>query len=323
MAETGTFLIADISGYTEYLANADLEHGPAIATDLITRIVESLEPRFEVNKVEGDAVFAFATSPELTGDGVIEVIDGTYAAFNRRLLSVGQATSCGCAACGMVPRLDLKLVAHSGDFSRQQIAGRTELVGRDVIVAHRLLKNSLGFAGAGSGYVLLTDACVQRLAIDPEQEELTPHHEHYDHIGEVRTWVGNLQGRLERQPRWQSTTAAIHEASCLLPAAPADVWNLLAPGRSDSCVTHRLSTIHDVVEWRPYDRLVVEVQTSEASLLHEVSLDREGEGTVATVRWFKGRRRRHAPSWEEIRSRLAIITTASLEQARDRFAPIG
>jgi len=319
MAEAGTFLIADISGYTEYLAGSDLEHGPVIATDLLSRVVEVIRPTFEVNKVEGDAILSYSGDPGLTGAELLDLIDGTYAAFRRRLLSVGQATTCGCAACGLIPRLDLKLIAHSGHYSRQRIAGQNELVGRDVIVAHRLLKNTLGFAGPASGYLLLTNACVQRLGIDTASQGLHAHVEHYPYLGEIRAWVGSLQHRLEVQPSWQSPTAFIHEASSLLPAPAADVWNVLAPGRGDSCVTDRLSLVNEIIEWKPFERLVVEVEAPEANLLHELALEPADPGTVATIRWYRGRRRRHAPSWEEIASRLATLTAASLEQAKGRF----
>jgi len=323
MVESGTFLIADISGYTEYLANSDIDHGPAIATDLLTRVVDVMRPRFEVNKVEGDAVFSYTTDGAVDGIALLEVIDRTYAAFRRRLLSVSQATSCGCPSCGLVPRLDLKLIAHSGSFSRQRIAGRAELVGSDVIIVHRLLKNSLGFAGAASGYMLVTDACVQQLEINAQTEGLSGHVEHYPHLGEVKAWVGSLQYRLEQQPSWQSRSPIILQRAGLLPAGPADVWDVLAPGRSESCVTNRLSSIHEVVEWRPFERLVVEVQAPDAILYHEVALDPTVGGTLATIRWYRGRRRRHAPSWEEIGSRLATLTEASLRGAGVRFGRSG
>jgi hypothetical protein len=319
----GTFLIADISGYTQYLAGTDLDHAPAIATDLLTRVVDAIRVLFSVNKVEGDAVFSYSCEPALTGSELLDVVDGTYAAFRRRLLSMGQATSCGCPACGMVPGLDLKLIAHTGVFSRQQIAGRTELVGKDVIIAHRLLKNTLGFAGVASGYMLITDASVKSLGIDPTGTGLRPHNEEYPYLGKIRAWVGDLQKRLDDRPRWESTAAAFYEARRLLPATAADVWNVLAPGRSDSCVTSRLSTIHEVIEWRPFERLVVEVKAAEANLVHEVTLDQQGDDTLATVRWYRGRRRPNAPSWKEIESRLAQITSDSLDEARDRLARAG
>jgi len=57
--EPGTFLIADISGYTEYLSGADLEDAPTIAHDLLSEVIEAMRPAFAINKIEGDAVFTF------------------------------------------------------------------------------------------------------------------------------------------------------------------------------------------------------------------------------------------------------------------------
>ena len=320
VVDTGTLLIADISGYTEYLAGSDLDHGPTIVTDLLTRVVEAIRASFSINRVVGDAIVAYSSKPGLTGSELLDVVDGTYAAFRRRLLSVGQATTCGCPACGLVPGLDLKVIAHTGVFSRQQIAGQTELVGTDVNIAHRLLKNSLGFAGVASGYLLVTDRCVKALGIEPVVTGLRPHTEEYPHLGEIKGWVGDLSKRFDDQPGWESSAAALHENRRLLPATAADVWNVFAPGRSDSCVTSRLSTIHEVIEWRPHERLVVKVEAAEASLYHEVVLEQQEDNTLATLRWFRGRRRPRSPSWKAIESRLAEITADSLDQASVRFA---
>lgn len=318
MVENGVFLIADISGYTRYLARSDLRHGPVIATDLLTKVVEAMRSRFLVNKLEGDAVFSISTDPTLDGEGLVEVIEGTYLAFRNRLLSLSQATSCGCPSCDLVPRLDLKLIAHSGRFSRQRIAGKDELVGRDVIIAHRLLKNSLTVAGAGSGYMLVTDRCLNSLRIDRNAHHLIRHVEQYPHLGAITTWAGRLDLDSERQP-WLPPITILHESHCLLPASPGMVWNALAPGRSDSCITHRLSELDEVVTWRPFEQLVVAVKTDEARLYHEMSLEQIEDRTRATLRWYPGRRRPHAPPWKEIAVRLASLTTENLERAQRRL----
>ena len=39
--------------------------------------------------------------------------------------------------------LDLKFCAHLGSFVEHDVAGSRELVGSDVILAHRLLKNTV------------------------------------------------------------------------------------------------------------------------------------------------------------------------------------
>ena len=75
-----------------------------------------------------------------------------------------------------------------------------------------------------------------------------------------------------------------------------------------------------MIEWRPFERLVVQVKAVEANLVHEVTLEPHGKDILATTRWYRGRRRPNAPSWKEIESRLAHVTSASLDETRDRFA---
>ena len=89
---------------------------------------------------------------------------------------------------------------------------------------------------------------------------------------------------LRGEPSWQSPTAFVHEASSLLRAPAVDDWNVLAPGRGNSCVTDRLSLINEVIEWKPFERPVVEVEAPEASL-HELALEPADPGTLATIRW--------------------------------------
>jgi hypothetical protein len=310
-------LLADISGYTEYLVGAEAHQGSAVASDLISQVVDGVRPHFKVNKLEGDAVFAVSES--LTGPELLDLMDGVYATFRRRLLSFDGATSCSCPACGVAPRLDLKLIAHTGRYAEQRIGNRIELAGREVIVAHRLLKNSLGFAGPASGYALLTNACVTSLSIDPIEEMFTPHQETYEHLGTIDLWVANLADRLAAQPSWLPPANPLHEEITRFQAPAADVWALVAPGRSESCVTSRLRQIHEIIEWRPFERLVVKVDQEGASVFHEATFIEEGGETVARLRWFRGRRRRGSPSWEEIASLLAMATRSSLETARQRL----
>ena len=216
----------------------------------------------------------------------------------------------------MMPRLDLKLIAHSGRFRRQRLAGGEELVGRDVILVHRLLKNTLGFAGPASGYLLMTAACVDLLDIEPKNERLRPHLETYPHLGDVETWVGSLQDRLEARPRWQQPPGQpLSESVKWFAKTPAHLWGFLAPGRSETCVTQRLRSVHEIIEWHPFEHLVVRVHHPAATAIFEARLEEKDYGTDVTMRWYRGRRRNNAPTWEEITAELVTATTLSLDDA--------
>ena len=134
--------------------------------------------------MEGDAVFAFAVDDTVVpAASLLDVVDDAFAAFSARRSRLAADDSCTCRACRSVDTLDLKVIAHHGAFLRQTVAGRRQLGGTDVILAHRLLKNGL----ARTGYLLLTDAA--REYMDLDATGLIAQSERYEHLGEVRCFV--------------------------------------------------------------------------------------------------------------------------------------
>src|SRR5204863_4947999 len=142
-AQPTCFLIADISGYTGYLVDVELEHAQDILADLVGAVVSALRPDFRLAKLEGDAAFMTMTAETIDGSMLLDTIERCYFGFRRRRRDVRQATSCECRACVQIPDLDLKFVVHHGEAILQKVAGRQELLGSDVIVVHRLLKNEV------------------------------------------------------------------------------------------------------------------------------------------------------------------------------------
>ncbi len=58
--QRGYLVIADISGYTSYVAATELEHAQAVLSELLELIVERVQPLLTLVKLEGDAVFSYA-----------------------------------------------------------------------------------------------------------------------------------------------------------------------------------------------------------------------------------------------------------------------
>jgi len=183
------FLIADISGYTGYLADVELDHAQDILADLIGAVVTALRPNFRLAKLEGDAAFTFATVESIDGSMLLDTIERCYFGFRRRRRDVRQATSCDCNACVRIPDLDLKFVVHYGTAIHQTVAGRRELLGSDVIVAHRLLKNEVVEQLGIKAYALISQACIDASDIDPAALGMRAHTETYDRIGDVVAWA--------------------------------------------------------------------------------------------------------------------------------------
>lgn len=156
--EPSCLVIADIAGYSSYLAGVELDHAQDILADLSDTVVGALRPSLKLAKLEGDAEFIYVPAETVDGPGLRDVIERCYFAFQRRVRDIRQASMCECNACVRIPGLDLKVVAHHGLIARQRMAGREELVGSDVIVVHRLLKNHVGEDVGLPAYALYTDA---------------------------------------------------------------------------------------------------------------------------------------------------------------------
>src|SRR5215204_7752 len=217
--ESGCLVIADISGYTGYVVAAPLEFTEDVVADVTETIAAQLRQVLIVNKRAGDAVFAYAPG-ELDASMLLDCVEECYFAFRGRLEGISHSTTCSCAACQKATRLDLKFIVHAGEWIRRS----GELTGTDVIVAHRLLKNTVEL----SGYVLLTEAFAARQGLNPEALGMVPRVERYDDVGEVRVYVSDLERRYaEERDRRRIAVApeeAVLDVRTFVPLAPAAAW---------------------------------------------------------------------------------------------------
>lgn len=176
-------VIADISGYTAFITNREVSllHAEQIITDLLESMIDRTEHPLVLNKLEGDAAFLYAeTGDDRVGavrDALVQV-SALFTAFTERLQRIrDERAHCGCNACANVANLQLKAFVHCGDIAVKQIRQFEELAGEDVILIHRLMKNSV----EGSEYVLLTEPIYT--AWSPDASQARMHREKFDGIG--------------------------------------------------------------------------------------------------------------------------------------------
>ena len=279
--EPACLLIADITGYTGYLAGVELDHAHDILADLVDTVVGGLRPTFRLAKLEGDAAFAYTLTDAVDGSALQDTVETTYFAFRRRLRDIGQASQCECDACIRIPDLDLKFVVHHGLVVRQRVAGREELVGREVILVHRLLKNRVEEATAVRAYSLYTGACVVAMAADPVAHGLTPHRETTD-LGPVDCWLRDLDAAWRAEQDRAGFEVRPEDAYDLTafetPAPPPVAWDYVTSparrpqwgpgitaivqlqpaarrgtGTTNHCMHGKDAIFEEVLDWRPYD----------------------------------------------------------------------
>src|SRR3954454_1405484 len=222
----GPLVLADLGGYSDYVRGVELDHATDVLSDLLGAVATALGAVIPVVKFEGDAVFCAGGEPPAGDTELLTAVVDTYLAFQRRRRAISLATSCPCDACRKIPDLELKLVAHRGSFAAHDVAGSHELTGSDVIVAHRLLKNRVTETTGLRGYALLTEAACGELRID----DLQPHVERYDDLGEVEARIVDLQARWRTEDA--RVTARVDPAEALftfeavVDQPPAEVWRV-------------------------------------------------------------------------------------------------
>ena len=191
------------------------------SSDLIGAVVTALRPNFRLAKLEGDAAFTFMTTDRIDGSMLLDTIERCYFGFRRRRRDVRQATSCECNACVRIPDLNLKFVVHHGSAIQQTVAGRKELLGSDVIVVHRLLKNEVVESLGIPAYALFSQACIDASDIDPAALGMRPITETYDRIGDVPCWVHDLERRWQEEEDRQRFFVDPDDASLVITAETA------------------------------------------------------------------------------------------------------
>ncbi len=189
--QRGFFILADITGFTPFVADTELEHSNEILHEILEGLLSHMTPRFTLAEVEGDAVFVYSPSDKLTrGDTILEIIESTYTAFRDEKNNLRRVKSCNCKACQMAPLLDLKFIVHYGEYILNNVSGKKKPLGTSVNVAHRLLKNKVTEATGWNAYVLMTRACADAIGIDVTNVHRQT--EYFDHIGSVDTFSVDL-----------------------------------------------------------------------------------------------------------------------------------
>ncbi len=150
-------LIADIGGYTDYMRThrMSLAHAEVNTARLLEKVIDAA-PDFELIEIEGDAAFLSRQADALDGDATVALTLQAAMAMHRafHLERHYVATNlCPCDGCTQANNLKLKFVAHVGEVATQTIRDRRKLVGIDVILVHRLLKNPVEVPE----YVLLSE----------------------------------------------------------------------------------------------------------------------------------------------------------------------
>lgn len=180
------FIFPDISHYTRFMTGNEFAfaHAQYIVFSLINAIIRGATKSVELSKLEGDAALFFIDANRLTPSDIRETVFDIFRAFfgeQDRLLA---ENICTCKACKSIEMLDLKIFVHRGKAARFEFRGSTDHFGTDVIILHRMMKNSV----SQHRYVMVTETASSSINLEgiAETFEIS---ENIEHVGNVKASV--------------------------------------------------------------------------------------------------------------------------------------
>lgn len=164
-----TLYFPDITGFTSFVNNTEIEHGQHITAVLLEEIINSNYLDFIVSEIEGDSVLFFKAEKIDELKKLIDLSLHIHKKFHERRKQLDESTHCSCGACSSIVNLKLKFIIHFGEVKKIRINNFEKLYGRDVIIVHRLLKNKIKEAE----YILITKNDSEQLRLNISHPQLS------------------------------------------------------------------------------------------------------------------------------------------------------
>jgi hypothetical protein len=322
MAQQGFLLIADITGYTIFLTRSELEHAQGILDSLFKSIFAEIKAPIILSNLQGDAALTYLPDANLPQRQFpLDAIERIYCSFANTLGAMRLNTTCTCNACRNMNQLDLKFFLHHGAYATQEMAGRTELQGAEVIRLHRLMKNSVTAATGIRAYALVTEQAADAIDLPDFFAGAIRHVENLGEFGETVCYVYDLAPIFAR---WRASRRvvvrpdeplAFESMECDLPVPPAIAWAYVTDiekkirwqhgidamtmtgldrgriglGATQHCAHGKDSTVHDIVDWRPFDYVTWHIHLPMGAIVRQTAelTPLENGGTHLSLRCAK------------------------------------
>ena len=143
MENRGLLFIPDISGFTQFVNEVEIDHSRFIIQQLLEELIKANDSGFEISEIEGDAILFYKYGEPQDLGSLYKQVERMFRAFHQYLLAYDNRKICQCKACISAIKLSLKVISHYGEFTSLSVQQFNKLIGKDVIVAHQLLKNDI------------------------------------------------------------------------------------------------------------------------------------------------------------------------------------
>lgn len=193
-ADPVLFFIPDLGGFTKFIAETEVQHSQHIIQELLELLVDANSLGMKVSEFEGDAVLFYRNGAPPSLEQLMQQARKMYLDFHTQLKKFEYGRVCQCGACAGASGITLKMVAHFGSASTMQVKNQVKFIGKDIIIAHRLLKNSVSVRE----YLLITQPIVSEVADGEDQlVSFVKGADAYDNLGTIEYHFRSLADYLE------------------------------------------------------------------------------------------------------------------------------
>lgn len=188
MAATPTLIcIPDISGFTEFMSDTEIDLSAKVITSLLNKVIYANEIGLKLSEIEGDAVLFYKHGELPSLEDLVNQCKHFYTQFYNQLDALYKKYKSHSESDNIPDMLGLKIILHYGEeISSVPIGKNIKLMGEDVITAHRLLKNKVPI----DEYILLSESLLSKFEDKSIINEfswgsLLEKDTEYKHIGEI------------------------------------------------------------------------------------------------------------------------------------------
>jgi len=157
MENRGLLFIPDISGFTRFVNEVEIDHSRFIIQQLLEELIKANDSGLQISEIEGDAILFYKYGDPGDLASLYKQVEKMFRGFHQYLIAYDNRKICQCKACISAVNLSLKIISHYGEFTSLSVQNFNKLIGKDVIVAHQLLKNDI----AQHEYWLVTNELLQ------------------------------------------------------------------------------------------------------------------------------------------------------------------
>jgi len=180
--------IPDISGFTQFMSDTKFELSSKVIPSLLNNIIYSNDIGLKISEIEGDAVLFYRSGELPPFSDLVEQCKLFYTKFYKQLEVLRKQHSTNKEAKQIPKILGLKIILHFGmEIGVVPVGKIIKLIGEDVIIAHRLLKNDIPI----QEYILISDKLISRYKSSEksgqfEWADLKQGQIEVDHVGTIK-----------------------------------------------------------------------------------------------------------------------------------------